>query len=136
MKTYNIDEIRIEPKSDGYSKYSVMVFGDARNIYTGSILEKCTTGLDIILLNLRSNEQIPEHRHDSSEEIVFVLKGSGWIIQPETRRRVVENDLTFLEKGETHQIKADDGGLRILVIHGPPMHERILTPNPAAEDPR
>ena len=124
MKKHNIEEIEIEKTSDSYAKHSVMIYGDEENIYMGEILNRCTSWIDAELVNLEPEEGIPEHRHDRSEEIGFVLNGDGEIIQPDDHQRIKKNDLVFMEHGVPHEIRAGHGGLSVLFFHSPPMHDR------------
>ncbi|OGH93878.1 MAG: hypothetical protein A2538_02855 [Candidatus Magasanikbacteria bacterium RIFOXYD2_FULL_41_14] len=68
-------------KNDAYVSDAVMIFADEKNIFEGTILEKCSHDIDVIMINLKAGEAIKQHKHITSEEIVLVLSGFGQILQ-------------------------------------------------------
>lgn len=124
MIKHSLNQVRGE-KNDAYVSDAVMIFADEQNLFEGTILEKCSKHIDVILINLKPGESIKEHKHITSEEIVHVLEGSGKIIQPNQVQDVIPQDIVFLEKDVKHGFEAGPNGMKLLAFHGPPMHERI-----------
>ncbi|MFA6424216.1 MAG: cupin domain-containing protein [Candidatus Magasanikbacteria bacterium] len=124
MLKYNLNKIKGE-KNDAYVSNAVMVYADKENLFEGTILEKCAHDIDAIMINLKPTEKIQRHKHITSEEIVLVLNGVGFISEEEKNIPVETNDLIFLEKNKTHGFEAGIDGLKVIVFHGPPMHERV-----------
>lgn len=124
MIKHNLNSAKGE-KNDAYVSDAVMIYADEQNLFEGTILEKCSHHIDVILINLKSGESIKEHKHITSEEIVHVLEGSGQITQGERVEDVVIHDIVFLEQDIKHGFHAGEKGMRLLAYHGPPMHERI-----------
>lgn len=123
MLKYNINEIK-GGKNDAYVSDAVMIYADENNLFEGTILEKCAHDIDVIMINLKANEKIKQHRHSTSEEIVLILIGEGKISEDDKNINVKKGDIIFLEKNKKHGFEAGDIGLKLLAFHGPPMHER------------
>jgi mannose-6-phosphate isomerase-like protein (cupin superfamily) len=61
------------------------------------------------------------HYHARTEEIYFLLEGSGEMEIEGERRRVVRGDAVLIPPGAWHEIRADgDGELRFLCCCAPP----------------
>ncbi|KKM09648.1 cupin [Clostridiales bacterium PH28_bin88] len=60
------------------------------------------------------------HSHPGSEEIDFIIKGSGELVSEGERRSFVENDLMFVPEGVEHQhINTGNEPLWLLWIYSP-----------------
>lgn len=124
MIRYNIDNVSIPATQDGYAKNAIMLFADPENIFKGPTLSCCTKSIDAIIVQLAPGEEIPSRRHDLSEEIAFIVRGGGELIQPQQRLEIAPHDVVFLEQGVPHAIRAGSEGLTALFFHSPPMHDR------------
>lgn len=124
MRKYNLARLPLNAQHDDYVKHSVMVFGDEGNVWNGRVLDRCSINFDAILINLGAEEEIKQHRHDGSEEMVLVLSGSGQISQAGKSESLKVNDLVYLEKSTPHAFRAGEMGLKFLQVHCPPMHDR------------
>jgi mannose-6-phosphate isomerase-like protein (cupin superfamily) len=61
------------------------------------------------------------HYHRDSEEIYYVLEGSGVMELDSAHARVQAGDAVLIPPGAWHEIRADDGGhLRFLCACAPP----------------
>ncbi|MBI2436892.1 MAG: hypothetical protein HYV41_04090 [Candidatus Magasanikbacteria bacterium] len=92
MIKHSLNNVKGE-KNDAYVSDAVMIFADEQNLFEGTILEKCSNHIDVILINLKPGESIKEHKHITSEEIVQVLEGSGQITQGQVVKDVVAQDI-------------------------------------------
>lgn len=124
MLKYNVNEIK-GSKNDAYVSDAVMIYADEKNLFEGTILEKFAHDIDVIMINLKANEKIKQHSHITSEEIVLILIGEGYISEDDKNINVKKGDIVFLEKNKKHGFEAGDVGLKLLAFHGPPMHERV-----------
>jgi len=124
MKIFNLHNIKAQ-KGDSFAKDAVMIFGNQKNAWQGEVLETCTENIDAVLLHLKNKEEIKLHHHGDSEEIIYILKGEGIILQENSKKQnVKEGDLIFLEKNIRHSIKGSNAGLSCLCFHAPAMNFR------------
>jgi mannose-6-phosphate isomerase-like protein (cupin superfamily) len=68
---------------------------------------------------LEPGQATDRHYHAESEEIYFVVEGSGEMELDGERRPVGPGDAVLIPPGARHQIRADDGGLRFLCCCAP-----------------
>lgn len=58
-------------------------------------------------LSLPSGASIGEHQHTGEDELFYVLKGSGVLIEGSARTRVTAGDAVLTGKGASHQVSND-----------------------------
>jgi mannose-6-phosphate isomerase-like protein (cupin superfamily) len=68
---------------------------------------------------LTAGQATERHYHAESEEIYYVVEGSGEIELDGERRRVGVGDAVLIPPGARHQIRADSGGLCFLCCCAP-----------------
>jgi mannose-6-phosphate isomerase-like protein (cupin superfamily) len=69
--------------------------------------------------SLEPGQATERHYHAESEEIYFVVEGSGEMELDGERRRVGVGDAVLIPPGARHQIRADADGLRFLCCCAP-----------------
>lgn len=123
MHLYNLKKLKTN-KTDNYAKNALMIFGNQKNIWQGKILNKCSKNFDVVLIKLKPDEQIKPHKHTASEEVSFILKGSGIITEETQTKKVKPNDIIYLKNNLKHSFKAGRSGLEWLDFHAPGMTDR------------
>ncbi len=68
---------------------------------------------------LEAGQATERHYHAESEEIYYVVEGSGEMELDGERRPVAVGDAVLIPPGARHQIRADAGGLRFLCCCAP-----------------
>ena len=68
---------------------------------------------------LAPGQATERHYHASSEEIYYVVEGTGEMELDGDRRRLSVGDAVLIPPGARHQIRADDEGLRFLCCCAP-----------------
>jgi mannose-6-phosphate isomerase-like protein (cupin superfamily) len=69
---------------------------------------------------LSAGQATQRHYHAASEEIYYVVEGSGEMEVDGERRRLRVGDAVLIPPGARHQVRADDGGqLRFLCCCAP-----------------
>ena len=69
---------------------------------------------------LAPGQTTQRHYHGESEELYYLLEGSGELELDGERRRVEPGDAILIPPGAWHQITADAAGLRFLCCCAPP----------------
>jgi mannose-6-phosphate isomerase-like protein (cupin superfamily) len=69
---------------------------------------------------LEAGQATQRHYHATSEEIYFLLEGSGEMEVDGERAHVEAGDAVLIPPGAWHQIRADDARLRFLCCCAPP----------------
>ncbi|MBI3190482.1 cupin domain-containing protein [archaeon] len=54
---------------------------------------------------LKPGEEIGEHRTDSREEVIIVLKGSGILIKEKFKIKIKQGEIYYIEENKCHNIK-------------------------------
>lgn len=90
---------------------------------TNSINMGPTTGftdLAVLTQDLPPGTRINPHRHDRTEEVLFVHAGSGILTIGDQQLEVQEGDTIRVPPGTRHGIENPDGNLRIVAVVSPP----------------
>jgi len=64
--------------------------------------------------------EFPQHVHEHSEDVFFVLEGSGWLKQGEKLTPIGPGDVVFVPAGEQHGTVAGPDGMVVISCQGPP----------------
>ncbi|MFN4258164.1 MAG: cupin domain-containing protein [Gemmataceae bacterium] len=64
--------------------------------------------------------EFPQHQHDQSEDVFFVLEGSGWLREGDRRTPIGPGDVIFIPAGEQHGTIAGPDGMVVVSCQGPP----------------
>lgn len=64
--------------------------------------------------------EFPQHVHEQSEDVFFVLEGSGWFREGEKRTPIGPGDVVFIPAGEVHGTVAGPQGMVVVSCQGPP----------------
>ena len=70
--------------------------------------------------------EFPQHVHDASEDVFFVLEGSGWLKEGEKLTPIAPGDVVFIPPGEQHGTVAGEQGMVVVSCQGPP-DEKLYT---------
>jgi mannose-6-phosphate isomerase-like protein (cupin superfamily) len=68
---------------------------------------------------LEAGQATERHYHAETEEIYYVVEGSGEMELDGDRRQVAVGDAVLIPPGARHQIRADEGRLRFLCCCAP-----------------
>lgn len=108
MKVIDVDKIEGR---------KIAVPGMTRVIKDILISKNTTTHLGIIPPGQSSSR----HNHPKSEEIVYVVKGEGWVEAGGEKKNYKANHLVFIEPGVYHQYKnTGKSDLLLFVVYSPP----------------
>ena len=72
---------------------------------------------------LRPGQATQRHYHGASEELYYLLEGSGEMEVEGERRQVASGDAILIPPGAWHQIRAGDAGTRFLCCCSPPYRD-------------
>lgn len=64
--------------------------------------------------------EFPQHQHEQSEDVFFVLEGSGWLKEGEKLSPIGPGDVVFIPAGEMHGTVAGPDGMAVVSCQGPP----------------
>jgi len=79
---------------------------------------------------------IPPHQHTGSDEVLYILEGSGSALLGEMRSPLQKGSAIFIPKGAWHGAQNPDGEMLVLWIVAPPGLEamfREASPKPGAQ---
>jgi quercetin dioxygenase-like cupin family protein len=83
-------------------------------------------GLSLGTQHLPTGIGIRVHRHNLSDEILFVLEGRGFVILDDARTAIGKGSAIFIPKGTWHGIENPDGSLELLWVVTPPGLEGLF----------
>src|SRR2546428_13609982 len=58
--------------------------------------------------------EFPQHVHENSEDVLFVVTGSGWLKEGKLMTPIAAGDVIFVRPGEPHGVVAGSTGMAIL----------------------
>lgn len=61
------------------------------------------------------------HRHNGSENVIFVISGNGTLVLDDKEARISRGDRVRINKGSYHGFRTEDDGLEFVTIHMPPI---------------
>lgn len=67
-----------------------------------------------------ANAEFPQHLHDHSEDVFFILEGNGWLREGDQRTPIGPGDVVFVPPGEIHGTIAGPNGMVVVSCQGPP----------------
>lgn len=67
-----------------------------------------------------ANAEFPQHLHDHSEDVFFVLEGNGWLREGDKLTPIGPGDVVFIPPGEVHGTIAGPQGMLVVSCQGPP----------------
>ncbi len=68
--------------------------------------------------------EFPQHVHEDSEDVLFVVTGAGWLKEGERTTPISAGDMIFVRPGELHGVVAGSSGMAILGCQAPPDPKR------------
>ena len=71
-------------------------------------------------ISYKPDAEFPQHIHDESEDVFFVLEGSGWFQEDKKRTPIGPGDVVFVPAGEQHGTVAGPDGMLVISCQGPP----------------
>lgn len=85
------------------------------------MIEK-TNFLTFGIVEISPGKNTTEHSHDTGEEFMFIIDGSGCIILDEKRFDIKKGDLIFIKSRQRHQIiNISKKYLKLLIGVSPPL---------------
>ena len=100
-----------------------------RVLYTGKHLQ-------LVLMTLKSGEEIGEEVHVARDQFFRVEKGKGEVLIDGHRSRIKSDDAILVPAGARHNvINSGDKPLKLYTVYGPPNHKGgiVLTTKVKAE---
>ena len=100
-----------------------------RVLYTGKHLQ-------LVLMTLKSGEEIGEEVHVGRDQFFRVEKGKGEVVIDGHRSRIKSDDAILVPAGARHNvINSGDKPLKLYTVYGPPNHKDgiVLTTKVKAE---
>jgi mannose-6-phosphate isomerase-like protein (cupin superfamily) len=86
-----------------------------RRLLASADFEACVDFVDFTVVPAGST--IGRHRHDGTEELYFIAKGTPLVAVDGDRRRLAEFDLAVVRSGQTHELINDtDSDVAIFVV--------------------
>jgi mannose-6-phosphate isomerase-like protein (cupin superfamily) len=73
--------------------------------------------------SLEAGEATERHYHGLTEEIYYVVEGTGEMEVEGARQEVGPGDAVLIPPGAWHQLRASNGGIRILCCCSPPYRD-------------
>lgn len=67
-----------------------------------------------------ANAEFPQHRHDDSEDVFFVIEGSGWLKEGDQLTPIGTGDVVLVPPRELHGTVAGPQGMVVVSCQGPP----------------
>lgn len=93
------------------------------NGWTKTILaDRHTIGTSAIVAQRWSFEPLalgPEHRHDSTDQLIYIISGSGMAQVNGDRLPLEKETVLWLEQGDVYQFIAGEYGLEVLLGYAP-----------------
>src|SRR3712207_1877140 len=71
-------------------------------------------------IRYEAGAEFPQHLHDQSEDVFFVLEGSGWLKEGTKLTPIGPGDVVFVPPGEMHGTVAGPQGMLVVSCQGPP----------------
>lgn len=109
-----------------WNKGEVLLDGRGR---TNSINVSPATGsahLSFVTQDMPPGAGIAVHRHDRTEEILFIHAGRGTLILGDKRIEVKAGDTVFIPPGPYHGIENPDSALQVVAVVTPPGLEQAF----------
>ena len=110
----------VEPVVVDWNRGEILLDAQGR---TNSINVSPATGspdLALVTQDMPPGSSIRVHRHDRTEEILFVHRGSGTLILGDRRVQVQEGTTIYVPKGTWHGMENPSGNMRIVAVATPP----------------
>ena len=71
---------------------------------------------------IQQGSKTPSHKHENSEEVVYVLKGSGIIHFPKSDNNIYPGCVIYIPKNIEHYIESvGKGKLKLVCVFSPPL---------------
>jgi mannose-6-phosphate isomerase-like protein (cupin superfamily) len=71
---------------------------------------------------IQSGDKTPAHKHEGSEEVIYVLKGNGILHFPESDNNIYSGCVIYIPKNIEHCIESlGKGELRLFCVFSPPL---------------
>lgn len=92
------------------------------NSYFRQVLE---TGeaMQVVIMSLQPQEDIGAEIHDSNEQVLICLEGSGKFVINGSENTYESGDMVLVRAGQEHNfINTGDSEMKIITIYSPPHH--------------
>jgi mannose-6-phosphate isomerase-like protein (cupin superfamily) len=85
--------------------------------------ESCNTeNLLLGITEIKSGNKTPVHKHEDSEEVIYVINGEGKIYFTDFENNIYPGSVTYIPKNKEHSLEATgDGKLKLICIFSPPL---------------
>lgn len=109
-----------EPYAVGFDDGEVLLDDQGRTTSIAVSPETGSTDLAFWTTELPAGSDIILHRHDRTEEILFIHRGSGMLIVGDERVPVQEGTTIFVPRGTYHGMEPQENDLTIVFVATPP----------------
>ena len=109
-----------QPYAVGINDGEVLLDGQGRRSSIAVSPETGSTDLALWATELPAGSDIIVHRHDRTEEILFIHKGSGTLIIGDERVAVEEGTTIYVPRGTYHGMEPQENDLTIVFVATPP----------------
>jgi mannose-6-phosphate isomerase-like protein (cupin superfamily) len=80
----------------------------------------------LVLMNLKPQEEIGREIHPKTTQFIRVEDGSGVVIVGNEKRRIRVGDAVMIPSGKFHNVRAGKNGMKLYTIYSPPHHKPKL----------
>ena len=96
-----------------------------------TLLHNTQTGSDVALsiLVLQQGASVPEHKHETSGELLYILEGEVETMVVGKVYRAAVGDAVFIPKDQLHSAKVTKGPVRAVQIYSPAGPEQRFVQN-------
>jgi quercetin dioxygenase-like cupin family protein len=71
-------------------------------------------------IKFRPGAEFPQHEHDNSEDVFYVVEGSGWFKEGDKLTAINKGDVIYVPVGDFHGTIAGQQGMVVIACQGPP----------------
>jgi quercetin dioxygenase-like cupin family protein len=84
-----------------------------------------TKNLLLGITEIKPGDRAPVHKHEESEEVVYVLKGAGKIYFSEFENNIYPGSVIYIPKNKEHSVGATGAQkLKLVCIFSPPLQNK------------
>jgi len=78
--------------------------------------------LQLVIMALKSGEEIGEEVHEGIDQFFRVDEGSGKVVMDGNESEIKDGSAFIIPGGTKHNVVAGEGGLKLYTIYAPPEH--------------
>jgi quercetin dioxygenase-like cupin family protein len=73
-------------------------------------------------IRYEAGAEFPQHVHEASEDVFFVLEGTGWLREGDQLSPIGPGDVVFVPAGQQHGTVAGPAGMIVISCQGPKLY--------------